>query len=101
MFHETPKSSIEQSFKAGYTVKFDAIIMFHGTKFHHVAWAEQAFDARKKSVFEVCGEVLFFYYSKTCLKRSLKIDQTKILMTKGGLMKVKSIAAFCKIFDLH
>ena len=34
--------------------------MFHGTKFHCVAWAERAFDTRKKSVFEVCGEVLIF-----------------------------------------
>ena len=32
-------------------------------------------------------------YSETCLKRSLKKnDKTKILMTNGSLMKVKSIA---------
>ena len=31
-------------------------------------------------------------YSKTCLKRSLKIDKTNILMTNGSLMKVKGIA---------
>ena len=31
-------------------------------------------------------------YSKTCVKRPLsKIDKTKILMTNGSLMKVKSI----------
>ena len=30
-------------------------------------------------------------YSKTCLKKTLKIDKTKILMTNGSLMKVKSI----------
>ena len=45
-------------------------------------------------------------YSKTCLKRPLKIDKTKILMTDGSLMKVESIAecsfgAFCNTFDLH
>ena len=31
-------------------------------------------------------------YSQTCLKRPLKIDKTKILMTNGSLMKVESIA---------
>ena len=31
-------------------------------------------------------------YSKTCLKRSLKTDKTKIFITTGSLMKVKSIA---------
>ena len=31
-------------------------------------------------------------YSKTCLKRPLKIDKTKILMTNGSFMKVESIA---------
>ena len=42
-------------------------------------------------------------YSKTCVKRPL----TKIFMTNGRLMKVKSIAecsprrAFCNTFDLH
>ena len=35
-----------------------------------------------------------------------KIDKTKILMTNGSFMKVKSIAecslgAFCNTFDLH
>ena len=30
-------------------------------------------------------------YSKTCLKWSLKIDKTKILMTNGSLMQVESI----------
>ena len=40
-------------------------------------------------------------YSKTCVKRPLKIDKTKILMTNGSLMKVKSIAEFCNTFDLH
>ena len=44
--------------------------------------------------------------SKTCLKRPLKIDKTKILMTDGSLMQVESIAecslgAFCNTFDLH
>ena len=45
-------------------------------------------------------------YSKTCVKRPLKKDKTKILMTNGSLMKVESIAecsivAFCNAFDLH
>ena len=31
-------------------------------------------------------------YSKTCVKRPLKIDKTKILITIGSLMKVESIA---------
>ena len=31
-------------------------------------------------------------YSKTCVKRPLKIDKTKILMTNGSLIKVESIA---------
>ena len=29
------------------------------------------------------------------------IDNTKILMADGSLMKVENIAAFCKTFDLH
>ena len=45
-------------------------------------------------------------YSKTCLKRPLKIDKKKVLKTDDKLMKVVSIAecshgAFCNIFDLH
>ena len=34
---------------------------------------------------------LQYIYSKACLKRLLKIDKTKILMTNGSLMKVESI----------
>ena len=45
-------------------------------------------------------------YSKTCLKRPLKIDKANVLMTNDSLMKVKCIAecskgAFCNTFDLH
>ena len=49
-------------------------------------------------------------YSKTCVKRQLKKDKTKILMTNGSLMKVKvlrtvlqnaPLGAFCNTFDLH
>ena len=45
-------------------------------------------------------------YSKTCVKRPLKIHKTKVLKTNGNLMKVDSIAecslgAFCNTFDLH
>ena len=35
---------------------------------------------------------LYLHYSKTCVKRSLENIRTKILITKGSLMKVKSIA---------
>ena len=38
----------------------------------------------------------WFNYSKTCLKRPLKIDKTKILMTNGSLMKVESIVECSK-----
>ena len=31
-------------------------------------------------------------FTKTCVKRPLKIDKAKILMTNGSLMKVQSIA---------
>ena len=36
-------------------------------------------------------EVITMNYSKTCLKGHSKIDKTKILMTNGSLMKIKSI----------
>ena len=39
VFHETPKSSMEQSFKAGYMIKLDKTFEFHETKFHRVVWA--------------------------------------------------------------
>ena len=47
-----------------------------------------------------------YNYSKTCLKRPLKTDNTKILMTNGSLMKVESIAecspwSILQYFDLH
>ena len=32
------------------------------------------------------------WYSKTCVKRPLKKDKMKILMTNGSLMNVESIA---------
>ena len=35
---------------------------------------------------------MFWCYSKTCVKRPLQIDKTKILMTNGCLMKVGKIA---------
>ena len=34
----------------------------------------------------------FPLYSKTCVKRLLKIDKTNVFMTNGSLMKVESIA---------
>ena len=44
--------------------------------------------------------------SKTCLKRPLKIDKTKVFMANGSLIKAENIAecslgAFCNTFDLH
>ena len=33
-----------------------------------------------------------YAYSKTCLKRPLKIDKTKTLKTNSSLMNIKSIA---------
>ena len=33
-----------------------------------------------------------YTYSKTCVKRPLKIDKTKILMTNGSLIKVENIS---------
>ena len=36
--------------------------------------------------------VVVSVYSKTCVKRPLKIDKTKILMTNGSLMKVERVA---------
>ena len=36
-------------------------------------------------------------YSKTCLKRPLKIDKTKTLMTNGSLMKVECFAEHSEI----
>ena len=35
-----------------------------------------------------------YIYCKTCLKRSLKIDKTKVLMKNGILRKVESIAEY-------
>ena len=45
-------------------------------------------------------------YSKTCLKRPLKIDKRKVIATNCSLMKVKSLAecsigALCNAFDLQ
>ena len=46
--------------------------------------------------------MMFYYtYSKPCVKRPLRIDKTKVLMTNGSLMKVESISEFCNTFDLH
>ena len=43
-------------------------------------------------LFEKGLFTLVLLYSKTCVKQSLKIDKTNILMTNGSLMKVESIA---------
>ena len=36
--------------------------------------------------------IVYNNYSKTCLKRPLKNDKTKVLKTNSSLMKVESIA---------
>ena len=38
---------------------------------------------------------------KPVLSGHSKIDKTKVLMTNGSAMKVKSNAEFCNILDLH
>ena len=40
-------------------------------------------------------------HNKTCLKGHSKIDKTKIIMTNGSLMQVKSSGAFCNTFVIH
>ena len=42
---------------------------------------------------------MFDKYSKTCVKRPLKIDNTKILMTNCSLMKVECIAE-CSLWSI-
>ena len=39
VFHETPKSSMAQCFRADYMIKLDTTFKFHETKFHRVVWA--------------------------------------------------------------
>ena len=64
-------------------------------------------NARKLKKQYVQSDQGIFYYSKTCLKWSLKKkDKTKVFKTIRSLMKVGSIAecslgAFCNTFDLH
>ena len=69
--------------------------------------SQQTTEKHKKSPsIQRVDEELCYSYSKTCLKRSLKIGKTKILMTNGSFMKVEvlqnaPIGAFCNTFDLH
>ena len=47
------------------------------------------------SVFIVCHKVISLVYTvKPVLSSHSKIDETKILMTNGSLMKVESIAEY-------
>ena len=48
---------------------------------------------------ELKGLVEIMIYSKTCVKRPLKIEKTKILRTNGNLMNVKSIAE-CSLWGI-
>ena len=41
----------------------------------------------------------YLLYGKTSVKRPLKIDKTKVLMTTGSLMKVESIAE-CSLWSI-
>ena len=63
------------------------------------------FYLSERFVVEWNGKSECKYSKKKCVKRSLKIDKTKSLMTNGSLLKVESIAeffgAFCNTFDLH
>ena len=53
----------------------------------------QFFSLHGISLFDITTLKLHInVYSKTCVKRPLKIDKTKVLMTPGSLMKVESIA---------
>ena len=48
--------------------------------------------AKRLDINHVDVHACLSVYSKTCVKRPLKKDNTKILMTNGSLLKVKSIA---------
>ena len=50
-------------------------------------WVYESYFDTSRSTIQVT-----FIYSKTCLKRPLKIDKIKVLMENGSLMKVESIA---------
>ena len=73
------------------------------TVWHHEAWRVMPNGDPEEWIFQ--------YYPHTntvnpVLNGHSKIDKTKVLMTNGSLMKVKSIAecslgAFCNTFDLH
>ena len=47
-----------------------------------------------RALYHRLGEEMDFLaiYSKICVKRPLKIDKTKILLTYGNLVKIVSIA---------
>ena len=63
-------------------------------------YSHTIFNAKRQNCTEKAQKLLpvttfniFVYnYSKTCVKRPLKIDKTKNLMTNGSLLKVESIA---------
>ena len=60
-----------------------------------------AFDAEGNTAvcrFKIFVSRKFIYYSETCLKRPLKKDKTKNLVTNSSEMKVESIAE-CSILQ--
>ena len=65
MVHETPKTSMEQSFKAGYMMKLDKTLEFHETKFHRVVWALVTLNNLPMKVhFFFLFFLLFFSFNK-------------------------------------
>ena len=65
-------------------------------------------DPKEMPLYEAfrSGPHCLLMYSKTCRKRSLRIDKTKISKTNGSLIKVEGIAecslwALYNTFDLH
>ena len=64
-------------------------------------------DEQYHILFWLQGESITANTEKSVYNDHSNLDKTKILMTNGSLMKVKSIAefsplgAFCSTFDLH
>ena len=66
------------------------------------------FSSKQNNMSDCSQSTTKHIYCKTCLKRPLKIDKTKVLMINGSLMKVESKLlngafplAICNTFDLH
>ena len=75
---------------------------------HHELKVRNSFKQSKNQLNRYHNQIT--QTGKTCANKNTvkpvlsghsKIDQTKILMTNGSLMKVESIAECCNTFDLH